>query len=702
MCRIFTIENEKLNRAYSAKSYRNGGRRRAKRDTGKLMPNAVEVENAKRVEEIVDKLYEDMAEDGVPVTYRQRNIDTLTTRSNVQAVKNKTMPMRRFNFAPAEILPPGPDPDQHKDRWDIGEPVPGTPPVWPKKWKHGIVPYFIDPRTYDSHLAEVIVKAFDYFERATCIRLQRLKDRPTDEDSLKKVEWLYITNPSGIRQCVHSNEKKTNKGVQMVVFGYDCLSQGEIIHEVMHQLGFSHEHTRPDRDQYITILWNNIKPGYRKYFERRREDQLMNIPYDYASVLHYPPRAFSKNGQATVMAQTSVKLGQREGLSEGDVEKVGVVYGYECVDRNKQYLLKTCPSVVRARTAKPKNVTRNESMDYFKDRIWPYGLVNYKLKDEMEFSAEEKENIKAVIRHIQKETCIVFRDVANDDEIEHSEYDKQTKNDETTTPVQENIQSESSSKETSPSNSEIGGNTTDIEHHSDEGNTPTSDNETTPKSIDAENEVKHGDDVDNKDDNIASVKENENYMRKGTTTPRAPRSVRSRDQRRKAQRRHAADIIVFERSAEPGCKCPPSGKPSTSAPKTMQINGDCFNSVNDLLHLFVHILGLDHQHNMHDRDSYLHILWENLTPDISAEMSNKLPPAASLGFDYDYQSVMHYPWLQIKNGATNIMYPIWNDGWAMGHWQGLSSTDVKKLNLLYHEQCEERKKNEMEDMDEDY
>lgn len=47
----------------------------------------------------------------------------------------------------------------------------------------------------------------------------------------------------------------------MVIFGYDCMSVGEIVHEVMHQLGFSHEHTRPDRDQYITVLWNNIKPG---------------------------------------------------------------------------------------------------------------------------------------------------------------------------------------------------------------------------------------------------------------------------------------------------------------------------------------------------------------------------------------------------------------------------------------------------------
>jgi hypothetical protein len=44
---------------------------------------------------------------------------------------------------------------------------------------------------------------------------------------------------------------------------------------------------------------------------------------------------------------------------------------------------------------------------------------------------------------------------------------------------------------------------------------------------------------------------------------------------------------------------------------------------------------------------------------MNKEMKNKLPPAASVGFDYDYQSVMHYPWLQIKNGVSNMMYPIW-------------------------------------------
>lgn len=47
----------------------------------------------------------------------------------------------------------------------------------------------------------------------------------------------------------------------MVVFGYDCMSLGDLAHEIMHILGFSHEHARTDRDQYISIMWDNIKPG---------------------------------------------------------------------------------------------------------------------------------------------------------------------------------------------------------------------------------------------------------------------------------------------------------------------------------------------------------------------------------------------------------------------------------------------------------
>ena len=33
---------------------------------------------------------------------------------------------------------------------------------------------------------------------------------------------------------------------------------GTVMHELMHRVGFGHEHTRPDRDTYIEVIWNQI------------------------------------------------------------------------------------------------------------------------------------------------------------------------------------------------------------------------------------------------------------------------------------------------------------------------------------------------------------------------------------------------------------------------------------------------------------
>ena len=46
-----------------------------------------------------------------------------------------------------------------------------------------------------------------------------------------------------------------------VSIGNGCDRKGEVLHLLVQVLGFWLEQSRPDRDSYVTIHYDNIKPG---------------------------------------------------------------------------------------------------------------------------------------------------------------------------------------------------------------------------------------------------------------------------------------------------------------------------------------------------------------------------------------------------------------------------------------------------------
>ena len=114
-------------------------------------------------------------------------------------------------------------------------------------------------------------------------------------------------------------------GMQLVSIGTGC-GIGSAIHEIGHALGAWHEQSRADRDDFVQIVSANIDPRFKSNFDKHIQDGDDLGPYDHGSIMHYPATAFSINGQATIRVKGGQAIGQRNGLSDGDVGAVKLMY----------------------------------------------------------------------------------------------------------------------------------------------------------------------------------------------------------------------------------------------------------------------------------------------------------------------------------------------------------------------------------------
>lgn len=165
---------------------------------------------------------------------------------------------------------------------------------------------------------ERVFRVIEYFNNNTPVRFVHLKNQ---NESI-------VFAPSEVPLCLSYVGRI---GGHQPIFLDDRCGEREITHEVMHALGFIHEHSRPDRDQFVRVNWQNIEPDKQEQFEVV-PDFLFEIfkdrPFNYESVMIYNDTDFGRiRGDITMDSRTSQKISPTEnGLSAEDLHRLEILF----------------------------------------------------------------------------------------------------------------------------------------------------------------------------------------------------------------------------------------------------------------------------------------------------------------------------------------------------------------------------------------
>ncbi|GBB94120.1 hypothetical protein RclHR1_26530002 [Rhizophagus clarus] len=159
-----------------------------------------------------------------------------------------------------------------------------------KLWRKGIVPYEFN-KGVSKNLVRSVKKAMKKISIVSTIRFVKKTDQ---------LDYIEIVNKRGYWSYVG---KRGGKQELSVTEGWPNPI-GCAIHELMHALGFYHEHCRPDRDKYVTVE-DNIKENI-NYKIIKESDALCFGSYDYKSIMHY-----SLGPDMTSKQETDAQIGQR-------------------------------------------------------------------------------------------------------------------------------------------------------------------------------------------------------------------------------------------------------------------------------------------------------------------------------------------------------------------------------------------------------
>ncbi|XP_076019983.1 bone morphogenetic protein 1-like isoform X2 [Genypterus blacodes] len=188
-------------------------------------------------------------------------------------------------------------------------------------WPDGVIPYLISGNFSGSQRA-IFRQAMRHWEKHTCVTFV---ERTTEESYI-----VFSYRPCGC--CSYVGRR--GGGPQAISIGKNCDKFGIVVHELGHVIGFWHEHTRPDRDEHVSIIRDNIQPGQEYNFLKMEPNEVDSLGevYDFGSIMHYARNTFSRGiFLDTILPRYDVNgvrppIGQRSRLSEGDIAQARKLY----------------------------------------------------------------------------------------------------------------------------------------------------------------------------------------------------------------------------------------------------------------------------------------------------------------------------------------------------------------------------------------
>jgi len=194
-----------------------------------------------------------------------------------------------------------------------------TTNLWPKNGQYVEVAYLVTSTlANDKIFSDALRDAISDYEKYTCIRF---KPRTNERQYLYIIKGNGCSSPVGTRGATRSNR---------ISIGEGCQSKATIIHEVAHSLGFYHEQSRPDRDQYLKIHLENVPQSWQHNFDKHRSGEIdsLGTKFDYRSVMHYGKTAFGE-GKLTLETKDPYYtnlIGAASGFSEIDINQFNKLY----------------------------------------------------------------------------------------------------------------------------------------------------------------------------------------------------------------------------------------------------------------------------------------------------------------------------------------------------------------------------------------